>query len=111
MPSGPVPHLFIICNDTCELGANLMVNISSCYDGCDDTCLLNVGDHCFVDRLSYIFYAEAIIYKATSIQNGFDKGILKPQPDLADDVFARVVAGITVSQDTPQNVVRYFTQL
>lgn len=88
-----------------------MVNISSYYDGCDDTCLLNVGDHRFVNRLSYVFYAEAIIRKATSIQNGFDQGILKPQPDLADDLFSRVTAGITVSPDTPQNIVRYFTRL
>lgn len=88
-----------------------MVNISSYYDGYDDTCLLDVGDHPFICHLSYIFYAEAKIYKATSIQNGFDQGLVKPQADLADDVFARVVAGITVSPDTPQNVVRYFTQL
>jgi hypothetical protein len=88
-----------------------MVNISSYYDGYDDTCLLNVGDHPFVRHCSFVYYAEAIIRKATSIQSGFDQGILKPQPDLADDVFSRVTAGITVSPDTPQNVVRYFTQL
>ena len=88
-----------------------MVNISSYYDGCDDTCLLDVGDHPFVRHRSYIFYAKAKIYKADKIQNGFDQGILKPQPDLADDVFARVEAGITISPDTPQNIVRYFTQL
>lgn len=88
-----------------------MVNISSYYDGSDDTCLLNVGDHPFIRHCSYVFYADAKIYKATSIQNGFDQGILQPQPDLADDVFARVTAGITVSPDTPQNVVRYFTRL
>jgi hypothetical protein len=88
-----------------------MVNISSHYDGCDNTCLLEVGDHPFVRHPSYVFYAGAVIKTATSIQNGFDQGKLKPQPDLADDVFARVAAGITVSPDTPQNVVRYFTQL
>ncbi|PCJ76810.1 MAG: hypothetical protein COA53_00905 [Rhodobacteraceae bacterium] len=88
-----------------------MVNISSFFHGCDDTCLLNTGDHPFVRHPSYVFYAESVIYKATSIQNGFDQGILKVQPDLADDVFARVADGITISPDTPQNVVRYFTQL
>lgn len=88
-----------------------MVNISSHYHGCDETCLLDVGDHPFVRHPSYVFYAKAVIYKATQIQNGFDQGLLEPQPDLVDDVFARVSAGITVSPDTPQNVVRYFSQL
>ncbi len=73
--------------------------------------MLNVGDHPFVRHLSYVFYAEALICPAASIQNGFDRGILEPKPDLADEVFERVAAGIIVSPDTPQNVMRYYTQI
>lgn len=110
-PSGPKPHLFIICNDTCKLGANLLVNISSYYDGCDDTCVLKTGDHDFVTRDSYVFYAEAKIMRATGIEAGFNKGVLSPQKPLQDAVFERVISGINRSPDTPGNVLKYFNQL
>lgn len=110
-PSGPVPHLFIICNDTCKFGANLLINISSFYDGCDDTCILDVGDHPFVQHPSYVYYAEARIIKTDGLQKGFRQGALIPREPLGDPVFERVVAGINVSLDTPNNVIRYFNSL
>lgn len=110
-PSGPVPHLFIICNDTCSLKANLLINISSFYDGCDDTCVLNVGDHPFVRHQSYVFYAGAKIIKADGLQKGFQDGSLTPREPLGDAVFERVIAGINVSLDTPNNVIKYFNSL
>lgn len=111
VPSGPDKHLFIVCNDTCRHGLNLLVNISSFYDGCDRTCLLDVGDHPFVRHLSYVFYAKAQISKAEQIQRGLAQNKLTAQPDMAEWVFLRVEAGVTASPDTPLNVVRYFQQL
>jgi hypothetical protein len=111
VPSGPDQHLFIVCNDTCKLGLNLLVNISSYYDGCDKTCLLDEGDHPFVKHLSYVFYARAILSHAAQIDRGLNGKILKPQPDMIEEVFRRVEAGITVSPDTPGNILKYFHQL
>ncbi len=111
IPSGPKDHLFIVCNDTCRLGANLLVNISSFYAGCDDTCVLDVGDHDFISHPSYVFYAEAMIKTSASLKAGFDREILIPQPDLAEHVFTKVEAGILKSPDSPLNIVRYFSQL
>lgn len=93
------------------MGANLLVNISSFYDGCDDTCVLKVGDHDFVRHDSYVFYAEALIMKANRIRNGFDKGVLTPQKALQDAVFERVISGINKSPDTPEKIIKYFKQL
>jgi hypothetical protein len=93
------------------LGANLLVNISSYYDGCDDTCVLNFGDHDFVRHASYVFYAEALIMKASGIKNGFDSGALTPNKALQDTVFDRVISGINKSPDTPANIMKYFNQL
>ncbi len=111
VPSGPTDHLFIVCNDTCELGLNLLVNISSVFERCDKTCILDVGDHPFVKRPSFVFYARAGIYRATALRHGFESGKIRPKDDLSEQVFIRVANGITVSPDTPQNVVRYYTQL
>ncbi|MFC4214299.1 hypothetical protein ACFP4H_17695 [Pseudophaeobacter arcticus] len=69
------------------------------------------GDHPFVKHLSYVFYAQAKISKADQIQRGFVTNVLIPQPDMAIEVFNRVEAGITVSPDTPRNVLKYFRQL
>jgi len=111
VPSGGTSHLHIICNDTCHIGANLLVNISSAYDGCDSTCMLDVGDHDFVRHASYVFYAKAMIVKARGLKSGFDNGSIRTQAPLRDDVFTRVVEGINASPDTPLNISRYFNQL
>jgi len=112
VPSGPrhdnkQKHLHIICNDTCDLGFNLLVSVSSFYDGCDSTCELDSGDHPSVTHLSYVFYAKAKIYKAADLENGFVNEILIPKPDMEDEVFERVEAGICTSLDTPRKIKKY----
>ncbi|MET4103987.1 hypothetical protein ABIE58_003435 [Roseovarius sp. MBR-78] len=112
MPSGPrhnpdIMHLQVVCNDTCALGLNLLVPISSFFDGCDDTCLLDTGDHKSVLHLSYVFYANAKIFRASQIDKGLEIKFLFPKPDLAEAVFQRIEQGICVSPDTPPNVRKY----
>ena len=112
MPSGPrhnpsIMHLQIVCNDTCALGLNLLVPVSSFYDGCDNTCILDTGDHENITHLSYAFYAKAQIFKATQIERGLAINFLIPRPNLADAVFQRIDQGICLSPDTPLNVKKY----
>jgi len=101
-------HLHIVCNDTCTLGLNLLVPVSTYYDGCDNTCTLNVGDHENVTHLSYIFYAKAKIVKAVKLQRGLEAQVLVPRPDLLGHVFDRVAAGVCISFDTPESARKYF---
>lgn len=101
-------HLHIICNDTCDLGYNLLVSVSSYYDGCDNTCELNAGEHDSVIHLSYVFYAKAKIYRAEDLERGFVKEILIPKPDMPAEVFVRVENGICTSPDTPRKIKKYF---
>ena len=113
VPSGPAhypdqKHLHIVCNDTCGLGCNLLVPVSSFYDGCDVTCELNEDDHPFLRHLSYVFYAKAGIYRATQISAGLQTGIVEGMPDLDDAVFQRVALGVCESSDTPRKVKTYF---
>lgn len=113
VPSGPrsnpdLRHLHIVCNDTCALGLNLLVPVSSFYDGCDTTCELDENDHEYIRHLSYVFYAKATLYKAEQIDRGLEIKILTAQPVLDDGVFQRVEDGICVSPDTPAKVKTYF---
>lgn len=113
VPSGPAynpdqKHLHIVCSDTCDLGLNLLVPVSSFYDGCDNTCELDVGDHEFIKHLSYVFYARANLYRSEQIDRGLERAILDPQPDLRSEVFVRVEAGLCTSPDTPARIKQYF---
>jgi len=112
MPSGPthnpgIMHLQVVCNDTCANGWNLLVPISSFYDGCDDTCLLEAGAHDCILHLSYVFYAKANIFKASQIDKGLEINFLIPKPKVVGTVFQRIEQGICLSPDTPPNVRKY----
>lgn len=113
VPSGPSgnpaqSHLHIVCNDTCALGLNLLVPVSTFYDGCDATCELDENDHEFLRHLSFVFYAKAKLYRAEQINRGLEINLLTLQPDMADGVFQRVGDGICVSPDSPAQVRTYF---
>ena len=113
VPSGPNAnpdqnHLHIVCNDTCALGLNLLVPVSTYYDGCDGTCELQLGDHEFIRHLSFVFYAKAKLFRAKQIDRGLEINFLVPQPDLIDDVFLKVEEGVCSSPDTPNQIRKYF---
>ena len=101
-------HLHVVCSDTCPLGGNLIVPVSSFYDGCDETCLLDAGDHEFVRHLSFIFYARSKVAMAQRIDELVNQGQVILKPDLTEEVFQRVVEGICRSPDTPLKVRRYY---
>ncbi len=101
-------HLHIVCNDTCERGLNLLVPVSSFWDGCDATCELDVGDHEFIQHLSFVFYANSKLYRAEQIIRGLDKRIVVRKPDLAEKIFQRVARGICDLPDTPRKIKTYF---
>ncbi len=101
-------HLHIVCNDTCPLGGNLIVPVSSYYDGCDNTCELDVGDHDFIRHLSFVYYARSQVAKAARIDDLVAQNMIIPKPDVSEDVFQRVICGICRSLDTPPKVKAYY---
>ncbi len=102
-------HLHIVCTDTCPLGGNLIVPVSSFYDGCDDTCLLEVGDHPFIRHLSYVFYAKSRFVKGAGLDKAMKDGRVVAQPMLIQSIFERVEIGIQRSPDTPPKAKAYHT--
>ncbi len=100
-------HLHIVCSDTCPLGGNLIVPVSSFYDGCDNTCELDVGDHEFIRHLSFVFYAKSKVVPAARIDDLVAQNQITLKPDVSDEVFQRVLRGICLSRDTPPKVKEY----
>lgn len=101
-------HLHVVCNDTCEHGLNLLVPISSFFDGCDTTCELQAGDHEFVTHLSYVFYAKCKLYQSSQLDRGIERQLVLPKHDIDDGIFVRIERGICSSPDTPLKVKQYF---
>jgi hypothetical protein len=63
IPSGTVAdpdgkHWFVVATNPCDAGFHLLVSISSVMPNRvhDPTCLLEAGEHPFLNRQSYVFY-------------------------------------------------------
>ncbi len=74
IPTGPCNHLHIICNNPVfypKLAKEcvLAVNISTVTTDIpyDISCVLNTGDHPFINRQSYVYYRKADIFGATAV--------------------------------------------
>lgn len=105
-------HLFIIMTKVCANGQHLLVSVSSIKEEVrhDPTCELNVGCHPFVTRPSFVFYAKASRARSDLLVKCVEGWVYTPKERLADDVFARVCAGITTSPFTPRWAKTYFTE-
>lgn len=113
--SGKTDHLHVICNDpvyypvqgcTCVLA----VNISSVKPGVpfDSTCLLDVGDHPFVNRTSYVVYERAVIWRVDNIARQEEQGNIKPHSDMPDASFTRILNGFDISDEVEPRVHKFW---
>lgn len=113
IPSGPSHdpdrmHLFIICNDTCSGGKNLIVPVSSwTNEFCDDTCKLDVGDHPFIRKPSYIFYRKTELMNASDLDRGIEAGVFEQREEVSTSIYLRVRSGIIASPQTKRKYKRY----
>lgn len=122
IPSGPSHdpnrmHLHILLNDPVFVESPIiynniissptqliqMVSISS-YNPeqpCDPTCILDPGEHEFVKHKSFVCYAYTRVVAAQAIQLSLDEKTFVLKERVTEDVFARVHAGVGISDDTP----------
>lgn len=120
VPSGPVhdpdqKHLFVVLTDPVEAlnfagKHSLLVGIASLYPDVphDPACELHAGDHPFIKHKSFVFYAEARIEISQKLIDGVKRGIFSPQGMLAEDIFARVCHGLTLSRFTAPKVLAFY---
>lgn len=101
-------HLFVILTNTCKDGKNLLVPICSERPKCDRTCLLGAGDHPFLNRLSFVSYAQLAQYDAEHIKNQVLSKVIEYKGIMDAVIFARVCAGVEVSPLAAPKYVNYF---
>jgi hypothetical protein len=115
IPSGPTPHLHIICNDPVFYPGNgkesiLAVNVSSIKPNIlqEEECLLSTGDHPFIRHSSFIMYSRADIFGAVAIARSIDDGTFTPHDPASEELFTRILAGFESSERVKYKVLRFY---
>ncbi len=115
IPAGSVDHLHFICSNPVFYPIKakecvLLVNISSIKPSIpyDDTCVLNIGDHPFIKKPSFIYYRMAEIYSVVGIQQQVVEGNYSIREDCNDSVFERILNGFNVSEDVKLKILRFY---
>lgn len=113
IPSGPSldpekKHLFVICNDTCKDGMNLLVPITSWTNKlCDGTCILLATDHNFIKHKSYVFYRQTRLEKSAYLAKGIQDGTFNERDSFSAFKFLKIRNGIITSPQTPRKYKNY----
>ncbi|PWC18099.1 hypothetical protein DDT56_04295 [Brenneria corticis] len=115
-PVGGSNHLHVICNDPVYYAINgcdciLVVNITTIYPPPvhnDPACILRFGDHDFIRHDSYVYYADAIIWKVPNVISRQQSGELIPRADMSEATFQRVLDGFGISDFTHPRIVKFY---
>ncbi len=74
----------------------------------DQTTILNVGDHEFIKRPSFVNYNRARIKSITSIDQMIAEGKAKSRQPLKLGILQKICDGIRKSDHTPQEVLTMY---
>jgi hypothetical protein len=109
IPFDNVPHLFVVMNDPCKDKLCLLLMVSSIKkDRHHDTaCLLNAGDHPFINKPSFVVYRLAQTTPAGHIGNMVAKKYYTQKGVLDEKVFDRIVMGLEASENTRPAMFEY----
>jgi hypothetical protein len=100
-------HLYVVLNDTCKNGNNLIVPVCSAHQRCDNTCLLVPGEHKFIRHDNYIAYNLLRIFQSSHIVSQVDAGVISYEGILDEGVFARIYEGVRSSRYSARIYIKY----
>lgn len=99
-------HLCIIlCHDTEPPEQCVIVNITS--DAYDTTCTLDIGDHPFIERASYIWYRKAVITEVSKIEAGVRAGVVTRDQDISPGILRKLQQGALQSPGTSNEIKEF----
>ena len=82
----------------------VIVNISSWKNTAvvlnDPSCIVNNGEHPYIDHKSYVFYKEALCSTMEKLQEGIAKGVLIQQDDCSTEFLDKILDGAASSKFT-----------
>jgi len=103
-------HLFVVLTNRCDGGQHLLVSISSVKPnrGHDPTCILEAGEHPWVNRQSYVLYAKVRQVPHVGLIKCVKSGLYIPKENCDEAALKKICAGITESPMTPRWAKEYF---
>lgn len=102
IPKNERPHLWIILSDPNSDGRILLVNCTSKAPPTDTTVILAPGDHEFIDKPSWIFYALAETPLVTNFEAEIKLGRYKKKQDLSCELLKKLQVGAFASEHTKE---------
>ncbi len=100
-------HLYVIINDPCANGLNLLVPLSSTHANCDRTCVLTTG-HEFIRWETHALYARAETVETQRLRQSVEAEIIEYRGLFAETEFVAIRDGVLVSPHTKPRVKAYF---
>ncbi|WP_438439422.1 hypothetical protein [Klebsiella quasipneumoniae] len=73
----------------------------------DDACVLQAGDHRFIQHTSYIVYAEAVIWRIDNLERKHAAGEVTTHDDMVEAVFGRILSGFDISEQAKPKMIRF----
>jgi hypothetical protein len=106
-------HMYVVLTEPVDTATRracvLWVCWSSVREGRfhDDTCILDVGDHPFITRRTWVNYEQSAIVTVEEIRKNLNRGVLTKEDPLKESALNRIVEGLGVSEFTPMEVVEF----
>lgn len=103
-------HLFIVLTNRCVQEQHLLVSISTVRANRphDATCLIENGEHDFVQAQSYVLYAMPRQLPHIGIVKCVAGSLYFPKTDCSANLLQKICDGVSVSPMTPRWAKEYF---
>jgi hypothetical protein len=111
VPPRNIPHFFIVISDPANNGgAFIIVNITGDRFMAGEECILNIGDHPWITKKSYLMFSNALEITpahAIKLNKLIEQKKIKPQPSVSPSVLGRIVEAAKIPTAITENFKKY----
>jgi hypothetical protein len=106
--TGDVPHLWVLLwGPAGPADAFLAVHLSTWREGRDRSCLIQAGEHPFVQHETYVVYNNAKRFSAAVLQGAIAARQAMPRAPVSPRLLDRLRAGFFASPFTPHAMIAF----
>lgn len=97
-------HLWVVISEPTVQSRVAIVNFTTRRPPCDDSCVVQPGEHSFIVRESILLYARARLQDLDALVSHLTAGFYVPREPVSKPLLRRIQEGAFVSEFTPGNV-------